>query len=133
MILLNSFIYFGFGYASINFQEEGQLYLGIFTVFVALVHFIACTIIYRKKEQHRDIFYFVAGLVLAFLTIAVPVQLDGNWVTLIWAAEGTMIFFIGRTKSFPMYEKLAYPDHPDWIYKFVTGLGSVLQDIVRIC
>ncbi|CAN5475767.1 DUF2339 domain-containing protein [soil metagenome] len=109
MILLNSFIYFGFGYSSIDDLEVGELYLGIFTVFTALLHFIASSIIYKKKEQHKDIFYFVAGLVIVFLTIAVPVQLEGNWVTLIWAAEGLMIFAIARMKSLPIYETLSYP------------------------
>ncbi len=43
---------------------------------------------------------------IAFCTIAVPVQLDGNWVTLLWTAEAVLVFWIGRTRQAPSYEKL---------------------------
>jgi uncharacterized membrane protein len=47
--------------------------------------------------------------VLVFLTLAVPVQLEGTWVTVVWAAEAAVLFWIGRTKHFPVYERLSYP------------------------
>lgn len=107
--LANSFIYFGFGYATIDSQESGEQFLGLFTVFTALIHFAVCVILYRKQNTSKDVFYFIAGLVLVFLTLAVPVQLNGNWVTLVWASEALVLFWIGRTKKFPIYEKLSYP------------------------
>jgi uncharacterized membrane protein len=109
LTLANSFIYYGFGYSAIELLEGGDSYLGIFTVFTAVLHFVAFVIIYKNQEKLRDTFYFVAGLVLTFLTLAVPVQLEGNWVTLIWALEACLLFWIGRTKKFPAYEILSYP------------------------
>ncbi len=85
---LNSFVYYGFGYAAINMHENGELFLGLFTVFNAVLHFAACYLIYKRQDATRDTFYLVAGMVLVFLTLAVPVQLDGQWVTIIWALEG---------------------------------------------
>lgn len=49
------------------------------------------------------------GLVMVFVTIAVPVQLEGNWVTLLWVGEAALLFWIGRSKNVPVYEKLSYP------------------------
>lgn len=120
-MLLNSFIYYGYGYATIDALEGGEQLLGLFTLFVAVIHFIACVIIYRQQSQFRDIFYFVAGMVLVFITLAVPVQLEGNWVTLVWAIEAALLFWIGRTKSFPVYEKLSYP-------LIALAFGSLLHD-----
>ena len=57
----------------------------------------------------RNLVYLVAGLVIIFITIAIPVQLDGNWVTLLWAGEAALLFWIGRSKQVPVYEKLSYP------------------------
>lgn len=108
-MLFNSFIYFALGYSAINHLENGDQYLGLFTVLTALLHFIAVLVIYKTQDRFGDVFYFVAGMVLVFLTIAVPVQLDGNWVTIVWAAEAALLFWIGRTKAFPVYEKLSYP------------------------
>jgi uncharacterized membrane protein len=108
LLLLNSFIYFGFGYYSIQGHESGDLFLGLFTVFNAILHFVACYFIYTRQKATKDTLYFVAGMVLVFLTLAVPVQLDGNWVTWVWAGEAALLFWIGRTKSFPVYERLSY-------------------------
>ncbi len=109
LLLLNSFIFYGIGYTILNQHEMGNQVLGLYTLGNALIHFGICTLIYRQKLADRNLFYLVAGLVLVFITIAIPVQLDGNWVTLLWAFEAALLFWIGRTKSLPIYEKLAYP------------------------
>lgn len=109
LLLSNSFIFYGIGYTLIdNYQAEEQL-LGLFTLANAIIHFIVATIIYRQKLADSNLFYLVSGLVLVFITIAVPVQLDGSWVTLLWVGEAALLFWIGKTKQIPIYEKLAYP------------------------
>lgn len=108
-VLLNCFIYYGSGYALIDGHPNGELYLGLFTVANALIHFMVCLALFIRAKDARDSFYFVAGLVLTFLTLAVPVQLEGSWVTLIWAMEAALLFWIGRNKNFPVYELLSYP------------------------
>src|SRR5690606_25593232 len=55
-----------------------------------------------------NLFYLVAGLFLLFVTIAIPVQLDASWVTLLWVGEAALLFWIGRTKAVHFYEKLSY-------------------------
>ena len=121
IILTNSFIFFGFGYDAINDHLNGELFLGLFTVFNAVLHFVACLVIFKKREATRETFYLVAGMVLVFLTLAVPVQLEGNWVTLIWAAEAALLFWIGRTKSFPVFERLSY-------VLILLTVGSLVDD-----
>ncbi len=107
LILANSFILYAFGYSILNAKHD-QL-LGLYTLCVAITHFIVSLIVFRRKLADRNLFYFVSGLVLIFITIAIPVQLDGNWVTLLWAGETALLFWIGRTKQVSFYERLAYP------------------------
>ncbi len=121
MLVFNSFLFYTFGYSAISDYPTGDFYLGIFTVFNAVLHFVACFIIYKKQDATRDTFYLVAGMVLVFLTIAVPVQLDGNWVTLTWAAEAFLLFWIGRTKQLRIYEWLSY------VVILITA-GSLAED-----
>lgn len=109
LLLLNSFIFFGLGYGLLNHHPIGEELLGVFTLCNALVHFIVCAVLFKKKLVDRNLFYFVAGMVLVFITIAIPVQLDGNWVTLLWVLEAALLFWIGRTKNVSVYEKLSYP------------------------
>jgi uncharacterized membrane protein len=113
VMLANAFAYFGFGYYSISYHPGGGQYLGLFAVINAVLHFIASLIIFRANQQdkegpNRDVFYFAAGLVIVFITVAIPIQLDGSWVTLIWAAEATVLFFVGRTRAVPVYERTSY-------------------------
>ena len=66
-------------------------------------------------------FYLVSGLVLVFITIAIPVQLNGNWVTLLWIGEAALLFWIGKTKQNPVYENLSYP-------LMILAVISIFQD-----
>lgn len=108
-LMLNSFVFFGLGYSILSHHTIGKELLGVFTLANAVVHFIVCVVLFKKKLADRNLFYLVAGMVLVFITIAIPVQLDGNWVTLLWVLEATLLFWIGRSKNVPVYEKLSYP------------------------
>ncbi len=109
LLFANSFIFYGMGYMILNSHNVGRQLLGLFTHCNAVVHIIVAVIIYRKKLADRNLFFFVSGLVLTFITMAIPIQLDGNWVTLLWTVEATLLFWIGKTKNVSIYEKLAYP------------------------
>ncbi|MEA1786006.1 DUF2339 domain-containing protein [Arenibacter sp. GZD96] len=121
LLVLNSFLFYGIGYTILDgHQTAGQL-LGVFTLCNAMVHFIVSVLIYRKKLADKNIHYLIAGMVLIFVTIAIPVQLNGNWVTLLWAGEAALLFWIGRTKNVSFYEKLSYP-------LLFLAFFSILQD-----
>ena len=78
VLLLNSVIFYAIGYSLIDAQDFGASWLGIFTVSNAIVHFIVAKLIQNKKSSDKNLFYLVIGLVLVFLTMAIPVQLDGS-------------------------------------------------------
>lgn len=121
MLLLNSFIFYGLGYSLLDENETGRQLLGLFTLANGIVHFGATTLIYKKKLGDQNLFYLAAGLVLTFITITIPVQLDGNWVTLLWAAEAALLLWIGRTKKVKAYEYMSYP-------LMVLAFFSLIQD-----
>lgn len=108
LLLVNSFIFYGIGYALLSDLNNGEELLGLFTLANALIHFMVSVVIYKKKLADKNLFYLIGGLVLVFITLAVPVQLDGNWVTIIWGGEAALLFWIGRTKGVSIYEKLSY-------------------------
>ncbi len=108
-LLLNSFIYYGIGFAALSEYEPATRFDGLFTIGNACIHFGVALAVFRMKLADRNLFYLISGLVLVFLTIAIPVQLDGQWVTLIWAGEAALLYWIGRSKQVGFYEKLSYP------------------------
>ena len=120
-LLLNSFVYYGVGYIALNQHDPGENYLGHFTLANGIVHLIISIIVLRLRRADRNLFYFIFGLVLVFITIAIPVQLDGRWVTLLWIGEATVLFWVGRTRNSHIYENLSY-------ILIIISFFSLLQD-----
>ncbi|MDP2388616.1 MAG: DUF2339 domain-containing protein [Bacteroidota bacterium] len=106
-LLSNSTIYFGLGYYALN-NEFTEKYLGLFCVFNALVHMIVAYAAYSRKVTDKNILYFILALVFTFLTIAIPIQLEGKVVTLCWFAEMAVLYFIGRKFSVSFFKQIAY-------------------------
>ncbi|MDF2437990.1 MAG: hypothetical protein K0Q95_2366 [Bacteroidota bacterium] len=104
-LLSNSFIFFAIGYGILNNSYYENL-LGLFTLCNALVHLVFSYIVFKNKLLDRKLFYLLIAMVLTFVTIAVPVQLEGNWVTLFWSLEAALLFGIGRYKDVRFYEWL---------------------------
>lgn len=125
LLLTNSFIFYGLGYSILFNNSPMDEFLGLFTLNNGIIHFIVAVIIYRYKLADRNLFFLISGLVLVFLTITIPVQLDGNWVTLLWVGEAALLFWIGRVKNVPVYEYLSYP-------LMILAFGSLWQDWLLI-
>lgn len=107
-VLSNSFIFYGIGIAILNDHPVATNYLGVFTLLNAIIHFGVSTLIYKKKLGDKSLFYLILGLVLTFVTLAIPIQLNGQWVTIAWASQATLLFWLGRSKKVSLYEKLSY-------------------------
>lgn len=120
-VLSNSFIFYGLGIGILSEHPIASHYFGLFTLLNAIIHFIVSAIIYKKKLADKSLFYLIIGLVLTFITLAIPVQLNGKWVTLAWAFQGMLLFYLGRSKSVLLYEKLSY------VVMFLA-LGSLVED-----
>lgn len=109
LIVSNSFIFYGFGYAILTSRAGFENVAGLFTVANAAIHFLFAYTISRLKIVPKDLVYLLSALIVTFATIAVPVQLDGNFVTLIWTVEAAVLFWIGRTKEIRVFEIYSFP------------------------
>ena len=108
LLISNSFIFYGIGYYLLDGHPIGTQLLGLFTVANALIHFAISFVFYKNDLVDRNVLLFAVGLTLVFVTVAVPVQLDGNWVTVLWAGEALLLFWIGRKKNIVSYENISY-------------------------
>ncbi|MBI4946503.1 MAG: DUF2339 domain-containing protein [Bacteroidetes bacterium] len=108
ILLANSFIFYGLGYAIlIGYNQEIKL-TGLFTLLNGLIHIIVALIIFLRKIQDKNLQYLLTGLFVVFITISIPIELDGNWVTLLWGGESLVLFWIGRIKKIFFYEIISY-------------------------
>ncbi|MEI6682989.1 MAG: DUF2339 domain-containing protein [Bacteroidota bacterium] len=109
LLMANSAIFYGLGYAALGADKTGESFLGLFTLANAAVHGTVAILLWRRKPADKNLFYYVTGLALVFTTIAIPVQWDGRWVTLLWTGEVALLFWIGRVKGGWVFELLSYP------------------------
>lgn len=108
IVALNSLIFFGLGYSILIEHDSGKDYCGLFALANAAVQAVVGAVIYRQKESNGGLMYLAVGMALFFAILAVPIQWDGNVVTLVWAGGATLLFWLGRTRSLPFYEVAAY-------------------------
>jgi uncharacterized membrane protein len=125
LILTNSFIFYGIGYSLLDNRAGFENYLGLFTVANAAVHFVFAFTISRLKLFPTDLVYLLTALIITYATISIPVQLDGNFVTLVWTAEAAILFWIGRTKQIALFQYFSFP-------LMMLASLSLLHDWLRI-
>ena len=119
-LVIGALVYFAFGYGILWDNNQTRDYVGLFTVLNGAVHFGVAAYL-RQSAKDSRLFYVLMGLVLFFITIAIPVQLRGNWITIFWMAEAALLFGLGRFKNLRIYEKSAH-----WIM-FIAVLSLAFQ------
>lgn len=108
MVIINSSLFYGLSFVMLEQNSTGKNYLGLFTLLTAGLHAVVSVILHTRKLSDKNMFYLSTGLALVFITIAIPVELDGAWITLLWGAESVVLFWIGRTKAVKFYEFFSY-------------------------
>ncbi len=92
LITLNGLAYFGVSYMLMF--DEYRVWMGGFTLLLALFYgLLGYGILARFREQ-AQLSLFALGLALVFLTVAVPVEFDGPWVSAAWAAQGVVLVWL---------------------------------------
>ncbi|MFN8207413.1 MAG: DUF2339 domain-containing protein [Bacteroidales bacterium] len=100
VLLLNSFIYY---LASLGIVRDLGDYAGMFTAGNAVLHGMVILIVYRRGIADKAFYRFLMGIFLAFLTLAIPMQFDGEWVCWLWALESLALYAAGRSGKQSFY------------------------------
>jgi uncharacterized membrane protein len=95
MLLSNTFLYYGIGMYCLYFIQNGN-FQGVFTISVAAINFLVAFFLYKKEQIDRNLVYLLIGLVLTFVSLAGPIQLEGNYITLFWAMEMVLLLWLGQ-------------------------------------
>jgi uncharacterized membrane protein len=95
MLLSNTFLYYAAGLATLGLIHNGD-YQGLFTVTMGIFNFVFAFLFYKKSGVDRNLVYLLIGLVMTFISLAAPIQLEGNYITLFWAAEAVLLLWFFR-------------------------------------
>lgn len=102
IMVANTFFFFGVGMGIIH--NWGIDFKGLFSLLLALYNVVYAVILYRKFGLDKNAIYLLIGLALTFLTLTIPLQFEGNQITLFWAAEAVLLFWLSQKSKIERFK-----------------------------
>lgn len=85
VILWNNISLFaGWIYIFLDYPAEVN---GILAISIAILNAVALITMFRNERTDQNMIYLLIATILTFITLAIPLQLKGNVITLFWTAE----------------------------------------------
>ena len=135
ILLTNTALYFSAGLYFLDVSGSGE-YKGLFTALSGAFNLVVSWILFRKQNVDRNILYLLIGITVSFISLAAPVQLEGNNITLFWASESVLLYWlykrskinIVRLASLIVWVAMLISLLLDWgqFYFFDVKQGSVI-------
>lgn len=123
ILLSNTFLFYGADMAI--FQYYHNELKGAFTISLALFNFVCSWFLFRNFKADKKLVYLLIGLTLTFVTLAAPVQLKGNYITLFWAVEAVLLLWLSQRSKIVQFRFAAVIVH-------ILMLGSLLIDWAQV-
>ena len=93
LLLANPFAYFATTYTLLKTTHHD--WMGVFAIGMALLYATAAKILLSRSAGSRREILLLIAVALTFVSIAIPIQLRSNWITIAWAVEGLAILWAG--------------------------------------
>lgn len=93
LITLNGACYFLWTYGLLESRYSD--YLGFYAVLMAAAYVALGSVAYRRAQQDTYLFLVFLGFGLTCLTVAIPIQLKQNWITVGWSVEAAVLTWVG--------------------------------------
>ncbi len=102
IMVANTFFFFAMGMGIIH--NWGIDFKGMFTLLLAIYNLIYAGILYKKFGLDRNAIYLLIGLALTFVTLTIPLQFDGNQITLFWATEAVLLMWLSQKSKIDRFK-----------------------------
>lgn len=93
ILLINTSLYFAAGLYLLTMMHA-EAFRGLFCVSLAVVNLVLSYILFRNRKVDTNILYLLIGITLTFISLAAPIQLHGNSITLFWATETVLLYWL---------------------------------------
>jgi len=114
LLLVNTAAYYAVG---MHLLSDSPLRItGLFTVSIGLFYLVFALYFNKKEGIPRTLKLLLIGLVLTFISLAAPVQLEGSHITLFWAVEAVLLLWFAQRTDLRLVER-----------------GSVLVMVLMLC
>jgi len=93
LLLVNPFAFFVTTYHLLNPSYHN--WMGVFAISMALVYAGSAKLVLDRARVIRSETLSLIAISLTFVTIAIPIQLNSNWITIAWAIEALTMLWAG--------------------------------------
>ncbi|HUS11367.1 MAG TPA: DUF2339 domain-containing protein [Pyrinomonadaceae bacterium] len=98
LLVINPFVFFATAYHLLNADHHD--WMGVFAIGMALLYAGTAKILSDRSAATRGEALTLIGVALTFVTIAIPIQLQSNWITIAWSVEALVMLWAGiETRS----------------------------------
>lgn len=94
ILVSNTFLFYTAGMMALAYWQPQ--FKGAFTLLLGVFNFCLAWVLYKKLAMDQKIVYIFIGLTLTFVTLAIPIQFEGNYITLFWAAEAVLLMWLAQ-------------------------------------
>jgi len=95
LMLSTTAMFYGAGMAILHLSGNDNM-RGLFTVALGVFNLLFAFPLFRKNTVDKSLIYLLVGMVLTFVSLAAPVQLSGNYITLFWATEMVLLLWLAQ-------------------------------------
>ena len=106
ILVANTFFFFGIGMGILH--NWGIDFKGLFTILLAIYNVVFAIILYKKFGLDKNAIYLLIGLALTFVTLTIPIQFEGNQITIFWAAEAVLLFWLSQKSKIKYFKSGAF-------------------------
>ena len=100
-LAVNPFVFYATCYALLN--DDQHDWMAALALLLAVVYSGLARTELALRPSDRRVLLVTLGTALTFVTVAIPVQLESNWITIAWAAEAVALLWAGlETKAQPL-------------------------------
>lgn len=85
------------------FNETEMKVQGLITISMAIVNAIVMISLFRKATVDKRLIYLIIAIVLSFVSLAIPVQLNGHVITMFWAAEIVILLWMWKKSGIKVF------------------------------
>lgn len=92
LVTVNASVYGYFSYILLlpNYHEI----LGFFAVILAIVYFAIAYLSWKMNPLDKLLNLYLPGISIVFLSLAMPLQFSGYWITIAWIVEALVLYYL---------------------------------------
>jgi uncharacterized membrane protein len=100
-LAVNPFVFYSTCYFLLN--DDHHDWMAVLALALAIVYAVLARAAMALGPSDRRMLLVTLGTALTFVTLAIPIQLESNWITIAWGLEAVILLWVGlETTAAPL-------------------------------